>query len=404
MQSRSFWFILSPILALAAGLLTALYTGATAAFVPEAAPPAPACVEKTLMDSSGALLAFTPAGACAQAETAAPSRLAIVPPVPLLVTPLDGAMLDTLVPVRNVDIVEANAVISTQLQWSTSPAFETWLTETWTRCGVGVVSRIWSLEPFDNFLPGTLYYWRARSAYGNGCGGANVDWGEWSAARQATTGSGGALPDLVVPLSPANGGLAQPPIVVLWQAHPQQVGYQVRWRPHQEAPAGPGLDDVWMYSTGSFTSAYTSAGIAGTLPGALYDWQATVRNAYSWGPYFEPPWTFTDGRPTRTPTRTLTPSHTGTPTQTPTPSTTPPAGVTYTPTATPSSSPTNTATRTYPPSYSPSATRTRTPTVTLTPSLTVTSTITSTPTATQTPTATAIWLYRLWAPLILKDL
>jgi hypothetical protein len=339
----------------------------------DSAPSTAACTRGAYTLQDGALIMYGLGADCTPSDGLDAPDPSAVPPVPILLSPPNGVLLDTLIPVRTLDAGVADVPLEFQFQRSTSPAFPPLSTEVERIC-IGRLDRVVEFVSWSNLPPATLYYWRARAAYGGACVG-NVEWSEWSPVSQFTTGSGGVLPAPPVPLSPANGTTVFGPFLMTWQQHPQQLGYHLQWT---ALPAGSGL----TWGALGFTSTMTSAGTGELFftfspPGKTYDWWVRVRNAYGWGDAFYPPWTFVDGRPTYTPTPT------GTPTRTPTASATPPAGITYTPTATQS--------------------RTRTPSNTRTPSRTYSPTITPTPTRTATATPTPDRRYRLWAPIILKD-
>jgi hypothetical protein len=235
------------------------------------------------------------------ATAAAPAPSAALPPIPTLITPTNGAVLNTIIPVLGVDAVISGTAISPQIQWSADPSF----THNWysvTACG-WEHQRYFLEETWDNFTPGTIYYLRTRSAYGDACSSA-VQWTDWSTTWSFTTGSGGVSLSPPTLIYPANGAtVALRPysadVEVGWQPVLGQLGWQIKY---QEVGGTSWSGSMHWIGADSSAYAYTP------LQGHTYDWWIKVRNGYAWSAE-SAHWRYTVAAgPTPTPTATPLPN------------------------------------------------------------------------------------------------
>ena len=212
-----------------------------------------------------------------------------VPQPPQLVSPSNGAQLDTLIPTLSFNFPTNGATATPELQYSTDPNFGS-LQGWWRRCGGTDTSfsAAFSNLPGANLPSATRYYWRAHVAYGNACTDS-VSWSGYSPTWSFTTGSGGTILPGPQLLAPANNSTVHSPRPVLqWQTSPSATGYLVR-----------------AIKVGS-TSGYFYRGDVSTTNyqfwldfavGDSYDWSITLRNAYAWGNE-SAKWRFTIGSST----------------------------------------------------------------------------------------------------------
>ncbi len=203
-----------------------------------------------------------------------------VPPAPILLSPVDNATLNTLLPRFFVDTTVSNVQISPNIQVSRDPGFGQ-LTGGVTFCGWTRPQSQFDYLTSENLLPNTRYYWRARSAYGDACSNPNLPWSGWSPTWSFVTGSNGAILPAPQLVSPANGSLVPLTRPTLnWQSVPGAVGTQIVGRPVPPVihPGDFGWGITW--ETGVATSAQVYRDL--TL-GQTYEWYVRFRNEYAWG-------------------------------------------------------------------------------------------------------------------------
>jgi hypothetical protein len=209
---------------------------------------------------------------------------------PVLISPTNGSLLNTLVPV--LTYIRGTAPVSyTVISIADNPAFNSPIEYSSSGGGFGP----FQLQLFYNLQPATMYYWRVQDK----CGPV---YSPYSSVFSFTTGSGGIILPAPTLVSPVSGtlGLGQQ-VTVTWNSMVGAVGYQV-WS-HQVGPYGNWLyfvsgdslvlrylqpnttyewwviayndyaygtsSDKWLFSTGSFTSLRKNA--IGSQPGKLHN-------------------------------------------------------------------------------------------------------------------------------------
>ena len=211
----------------------------------------------------------------------------VTPPVPTLVSPGNDSVLSTLLPIFTVDVGVSNVEISSHLEWSRDPSFET-VSGGIIYCGWTPTNTRLAYTPNQNLTSGAKYYWRARSAFGDYCKPGDLEWSAWSGAWSFTTGSEGVMlpgPQLASP--PDNSILQQLRPTLSWQTLPGALGYQVRWR---EVGGG-----------GSWSSLRGAGDTSYRLPptsrlGGVYEWWVQAQSDYAYGQESSH-WTFRIGNP-----------------------------------------------------------------------------------------------------------
>jgi hypothetical protein len=219
-----------------------------------------------------------------------------VPPAPVLLSPANDSVLDNLIPVFEIDTGIPETASSLTFNLSLSPQFTAGQTTTTTACGDIWGHFDWYASPgyagfpglqgdSGNLLPGTRFYWRARTAYGNACGVPSAEWGPWSDVYSFVTGSGGVIlpgPQLLNPPDGDTEAGLRP--MFSWQPDSAALGMSLQVQGLTPGAGGWGLT--------SFNWPRTSYQPEWDLtPGASYQWRVFYRNEYAWG---EPSsyWTF----------------------------------------------------------------------------------------------------------------
>lgn len=240
-------------------------------------------------------LSWTPAGAQAtmaasqphSAETALlPSTLHLPlvarnqdPTLPLLISPSDGAQLDTLAPLFVFEVGEQPPNTIAAIDYSTDPDPDRPIWGGWY-LGVTSGARLeWA--SWFNLEPSTTYYWRVGFIYDRDY--EHPSWTEQYAFITAPAG-GELLPPPAL-VSPADGTvLAADNVVLQWAPVSGAVEYRV---------AVNDLDSglIVLYRTPNTSATFTGHGII--EPGDHYEWSVAARNDYGWGPDSEDPWDFT---------------------------------------------------------------------------------------------------------------
>ncbi|HSD84473.1 MAG TPA: fibronectin type III domain-containing protein [Anaerolineae bacterium] len=180
--------------------------------------------------------------------------------VPTLLSPANGAALNTLIPLFQWD--SGNDPHATEFSYEASKdiSFDYTLgfISAYDTQGVHEDRLGW------NFEPATIYYWRAYLM----CGAVQ---GPYTDVWTFTTGSGGTLlpgPNLV---SPADGVTLPGTTVTL----------------HWSSLAGAVEYNVYRKRAGSYTSYWTvdntESTLSGLNPNTTYEWWITARNDYAWG-------------------------------------------------------------------------------------------------------------------------
>jgi len=193
--------------------------------------------------------------------TASPTSPCVA--VATLITPTNGAALDTLAPSFRFDAGIRQNTTRYEFQISQQDLF----TSTRFIKRAGVEAGVNSIQLTLNLDPATLYYWRVRLQ----CGEALAPWSEtWS----FTTGSDGSFGITPIQISPVDGALLTSwPVSLTWEAVPGAIEYFASWR---KAEATSVIYGMWTTATGTLSW--------GLGPGTLYEWSVGTRNAYGIGP------------------------------------------------------------------------------------------------------------------------
>lgn len=180
--------------------------------------------------------------------------------VPNLLSPANGATLNTLVPLFRWDSGNDPRATEFILDASKDTTFD--YTEGFRSAydaqGIHEDRLSW------NFTPGTTYYWRAYLM----CGDVQ---GPYSTIWTFTTGSGGSLPPGPSLQSPSDGAtLAGTTVTLHWSPVTGAVEYT-----------------VYRKKSGSYAVYWsemsTEATLSGLSPNSTYEWWITARTEYAWG-------------------------------------------------------------------------------------------------------------------------
>ena len=191
---------------------------------------------------------------------------------PRLISPVNGSLLDTLIPV--LTYMRGSAVVSyTTITIADNPDFERPV-QRYSSYGGHIGPQ--QLMLFFNLEPATLYYWRVQDV----CGEVQSPYSE---VYSFTTGSGGVILPGPILISPISGtvGVGQQ-VTLTWQSMTDAIGYQ-----------------VWVRRVGSggsrlyFTSD-TSQVVRNREPNTTYEWYVKAYNAYAYGEPSEA-WRYTTG-------------------------------------------------------------------------------------------------------------
>ncbi len=207
------------------------------------------------------------------------------PAGPILISPDDNAVLQTLIPTFRWDMGQPRPGVSTIacLAWGTSVDE---LDGCWVS-GFGSNGLQQHIAHF-NLEPDTLYFWRVGFIYD-----FNYDDIHWSGTRRFTTAPAGGV---VLPpptlISPANeSAIPQDEIVLIWSEVAGAVRYDVTVR-NIDTDNGYG----WAEYEGTRLNL-SSMAWWGIEPGDNYKWTVAVRNDYAWSDE-SAPWSFSVLPPT----------------------------------------------------------------------------------------------------------
>jgi hypothetical protein len=179
---------------------------------------------------------------------------------PVLISPPDGAQLDTRVPLLQWDGNNPNARVL-YVYIATDPEFRDW-------------DRIRPADPHGfaqqywphNLEPGSTYWWRAMT----NCGLISSP---YSPARTFTTGAVGFLPDVPTLVAPDDGATVPATGVTLrWNAVPGAVDYVRFYHPVISA-IGPDYQ----------LTPETEAAVTALIPGLTYEWWVAARSQFGYG-------------------------------------------------------------------------------------------------------------------------
>lgn len=188
---------------------------------------------------------------------------------PLLVSPENNAVLQTLIPtfIWDMGTHPPNTIVWSCLTFSPS---ETQIDGCWS--SGGAPSGIDQTTAWFNFEPDTVYFWRVGFIYDG-----NYDDKHWSETRKFTTGpSGGVILPPPILESPADGSAISVDAAILdWADVAGSVMYSVLIH-----DVNPDRYYGWDISESQLN---VSEGNWWTVePGGIYEWSVSVRNDYAW--------------------------------------------------------------------------------------------------------------------------
>ena len=191
---------------------------------------------------------------------------------PTLISPTNGSLLNTLVPV--LTYMRGSAVVSyTIITIADNPDFEK-PAQRYSSYGGNIGPH--HLRLFFNLEPATLYYWRVQDV----CGSVKSP---YSPVFSFTTGSGGVIlpgPSLISPISGTVGVGQQ--VTLTWHSVTGAMDYQVWVR--QSDYGGSRL----------YFTSNTSVVVRNREPNTTYEWYVKAYNTYAYGEPSER-WRYTTG-------------------------------------------------------------------------------------------------------------
>ncbi|HZQ97855.1 MAG TPA: hypothetical protein VFC93_03460 [Chloroflexota bacterium] len=179
---------------------------------------------------------------------------------PALISPPDGAQLDTRVPLLQWDGNNPNARVL-YVYIAADPEFRDWdrIRPADPR---GFAQQYWP----RNLEPGTTYWWRAMT----NCGLVSSP---YSPTRTFTTGSVGFLPDVPTLVAPDDRAtLPSTGVTLRWTAVPGAVDYARFYHP-VIAATSPDYQ----------VTPETEATLPALIPGLTYEWWVTARSPFGYG-------------------------------------------------------------------------------------------------------------------------
>lgn len=189
------------------------------------------------------------------------------PAVVRLVSPANGANLQTLVPLFRWDHVSDPRVTAVVLDTSREQDFGLLLGSEWLGDPTSETHRIAA-----NLPEATTIYWRVLLACGEELGPSSPVW-------SFTTGSGGIIPPAPSLVQPADGSsLSTTRVTLEWSPVGGGVEYFVRWRPK----GAHFVTNRWVAETQITDRVYSGAN----------EWWVAARNGYAIGAD-SPVWEFT---------------------------------------------------------------------------------------------------------------
>ncbi len=184
-----------------------------------------------------------------------------------LLTPADGAALDTLAPAFVINLQKTNNVLAAEIKVCLDSGFQA------DQFGFIVLDNGVSTNIHNvNRKRSTTYYWRARVWYGDDMN--NPTYGEYTAVRSFQTGSGAgqpSAPTLISPANGANGTLGRSFMDASWSGSEDMLQYAV-YLHKQDAES----------TTYTFTSK--SSATLSVEQGGVYYWWIRGLNAAGWSP------------------------------------------------------------------------------------------------------------------------
>lgn len=216
----------------------------------------------------------------------------LAPPAPVLLSPANNSILNTLLPQLRIDARVSNVEISPNIWYSRDPSFGSG--SGWVMfCGWNQSSSQFQYSSYRNLVPNARYYWRARSGYGDGCENPNLNWSPWSPTWSFVTGSNGTIlpgPQLV---SPANGSTVSNLRPTLsWRAVAGATGTRLYGRPIYHINP----NEYYSWSRTLSGTATSTQPWYDLTRNETYEWYVEVRNDYAWG-HSSSLWRFTIGSP-----------------------------------------------------------------------------------------------------------
>jgi hypothetical protein len=180
---------------------------------------------------------------------------------PALVSPADGSLLDSLIPLFEWDSGNDPAATELMMLVARDPGF----TQVVQSLGYGSGQGPGSIRFWSNLDPAVTYYWRAWLMCGPGLQSP------YSQVWTFTSGSGGTILPAPGLVAPADGTILPGLDTILqWSPVSGAVEYQVQWR-HSGGAGG--------YVAFTTSLQYTPYALSASSP---YEWWSAARNDYAW--------------------------------------------------------------------------------------------------------------------------
>jgi hypothetical protein len=146
----------------------------------------------------------------------------------------------------------------------------------------GFSDRYYETISIFNLYPDRTYYWRAKTAFGNACGGGSVEWGPYSEMRTFRSGRDGAMPPVPQLIAPANGStISDLRPTFSWQPVQDAAGW---WLSGDSLVGG---SPIFFGAVGLYDTSSTYQLQQDLVFGRTYRWRLQLRNDYAWGPFSE---------------------------------------------------------------------------------------------------------------------
>lgn len=186
-------------------------------------------------------------------------------PTPQLISPQNGAGLETLIPTFSWDVavpIGTYAYMCLAVGTAPDPISCVYI---WG----GIFSPHYENILNSNLNPKTVYYWRVGIDTSD-----NFDKAMWSETRSFTSGSGGVIPSAPILLTPSdNSSNYDYNVYFSWQPVGGAVGYDLYYRDVNKT--------YWWVERNLSTNEWSNN--AGAYSVNHYEWFVIARNNYAWG-------------------------------------------------------------------------------------------------------------------------